>query len=995
PPGAALFVDGEAKGRAPAAGLELPRGPRKVRLELEGYEPVEAWAEVKAGSETRIERRLSREQGTVDLTSSVPEVMVTLRPEGGGEPVTAVTNVRGLRLDTGAWTVVFSKVNYFPEERRLAVARDRPVALHADLHSRRVWEIATPSTLKMVEVADLDGDGEFEIVISSQDTRVGAILEVRGLPSFVEKWSFRQDDFFTPVLQENIYAFTLTDLDRDGVLEVLASGPKSVLAFDGATGRRRFERAVHSVRRRAVADVDRDGRPDLLLGTSYLGLCAHGLASADPLWTYRPEGMDYVCTTPWFGDADGDGRPEVIIGSRDGALRCLRARDGAEAWTMRDADLWMADPCLADYDGDGRTDLAWTTRGGRFRLADPATGGPRGNWDLGKPWSGPTLPLDPDRDGSPDFFAVTEVGEIGRFAVRPGGPALLWSRSLEGSALTLPVLCDLDGDGALEAVLLCPARSLVLVVGADGDERARFRAEGTPLSVQPADLDDDGDLELVVATERSVAAFRVRSRPEILEIETGHPHEQPVLPGDFDGDGKLDYLFDRESILEAWDGAERRPMWRGPPGDWRDVIATPADVDGDGDQDLVVARGYKNAVCVLEGRSGAILWERQTGSAAYTPARVADLDADGKPEAVVFTRRGELLCLAAADGREKWSENLGAGIHPPAVADVDGDGRPEVVVDVPGRRPVVLVLDGATGREEARAEFRNRSTTATVACDVDGDGRADLFHGCFTGLFRRLDGRGRVVWKARHGLSPVHCTPVVRDVDGDGSAEVVYSTNDGSAFCLDAATGALKWSGRLGMLYGQNSLLPAVLDGVPSLLGFDDRGLVALDAKTGRARLSLETFGRVRSTPVLADLDGDGRADLLAYSPTGTLFRVEDFERFASRHRRPLGPLFSHRDLRDPLLARTLHRTERRGDAEGLARACAEAGAMGPDFLHLRLFCEGKVALLRGQWAEAARKFREALDQGSWIPGLRPFLASALLRTGEAPEADRRLREAL
>ena len=47
PDGATLMVDGEDRGSTPVRGLDTRRGPRRIRLEKAGYEPVETFLLVK------------------------------------------------------------------------------------------------------------------------------------------------------------------------------------------------------------------------------------------------------------------------------------------------------------------------------------------------------------------------------------------------------------------------------------------------------------------------------------------------------------------------------------------------------------------------------------------------------------------------------------------------------------------------------------------------------------------------------------------------------------------------------------------------------------------------------------------------------------------------------------------------------------------------------------------------------------------------------------
>jgi hypothetical protein len=110
------------------------------------------------------------------------------------------------------------------------------------------------------------------------------------------------------------------------------------------------------------------------------------------------------------------------------------------------------------------------------------------------------------------------------------------------------------------------------------------------------------------------------------------------------------------------------------------------------------------------------------------------------------------------------------------VADFDGDGQVEIglgIGDVVG----VYELDGGTVWEVTSID----DTRAHAGCsgyDFDGDGAYELLH-ADKHQFLILDGKtGAVLVRdTRHASSTLFEYPVVADVDGDGSAEIVVASN--------------------------------------------------------------------------------------------------------------------------------------------------------------------------------------------------------------------------
>jgi len=129
----------------------------------------------------------------------------------------------------------------------------------------------------------------------------------------------------------------------------------------------------------AVADLNGDGKPDVLIGgrdRGFLGVVYGPLAGKDELTVQRmwPEGQEpypprtRLSTNPVLADWDGDGLPDLILGLRGGE------RSRGVYWcrnvgTKREpkfgpSQLLVADHrgeitglCVADWNGDGRPDL--------------------------------------------------------------------------------------------------------------------------------------------------------------------------------------------------------------------------------------------------------------------------------------------------------------------------------------------------------------------------------------------------------------------------------------------------------------------------------------------------------------------------------------------------------------------------------------------------------------------------------------------------------------
>jgi outer membrane protein assembly factor BamB len=193
----------------------------------------------------------------------------------------------------------------------------------------------------------------------------------------------------------------------------------------------------------------------------------------------------------------------------------------------------------------------------------------------------------------------------------------------------------------------------------------------------------------------------------------------------------------------------------------------------------------------------------------------------------------------------------------PVVRDIDADGDPEVLLGTWGG-PVVL---GAGGDLEWHADGAAAHTTAVQA---DDDAALEVVTAGTDGL-RAYDGAtGDLEWERELRGSRVR---VAADVDGDGTVAAFVGRTDGTALAVDAATGETLWTTTLGT--GETAAVAPVLgdvdgDGSGELLTATGGGTVAVLAPEDGAELAAyERSVPVWTTPTPADLDDDGADEVL------------------------------------------------------------------------------------------------------------------------------------
>ncbi len=180
-----------------------------------------------------------------------------------------------------------------------------------------------------------------------------------------------------------------------------------------------------------------------------------------------------------------------------------------------------------------------------------------------------------------------------------------------------------------------------------------------------------------------------------------------------------------------------------------------------------VVAGLNSGAVVVVSRAGRPGWSRNLPD-KVTALASADLDRDGKPEALVGCADHFVYALDD-DGKQLWRfevEPGGRSAGPQQAriilpADLDADGTPEILVAAP--KLYCLNADGTRRWANLFAFWRNADLgdcRAVSAGDLDGDGKADVvasFYSAYPGM-RALDRHGKALTPAilNVGTSGIH-----------------------------------------------------------------------------------------------------------------------------------------------------------------------------------------------------------------------------------------------
>jgi hypothetical protein len=366
-------------------------------------------------------------------------------------------------------------------------------------------------------------------------------------------------------------------------------------------------------------------------------------------------------------------------------------------------------------------------------------------------FGGVMVVFDYNHDGRLDLFmlgAVSEGGAVRDLLLRNDGGGHFTDVTVE-AGLNSPrpstgcCVADFDNDGFADLFITGIGEQHLFRNTGKGrfedvtKQAGVDRLNSVCLGASFVDLDQDGDLDLVVAQYAATADLALAGLQG-----TGPVPRNPGLAV-FLNVGEAPALNPREDpvpLSVRFRRAEELSNLLGSPCAGTAVAVT--DLDSDGDLDLVVLADRTVPVMVLNGR--LLRFRRKSFAASLAPAGrwngalALDVNHDGLPD-LFFVRAGEpplLLLRRPGSGRDESRDGFDKGFieSPPFLQaqaiDIDMDGWPDVVGLSDRRKPVLLHNRGGRLIHARDALGPDAGWPADLlaisVADFDGDGYPDL-----------------------------------------------------------------------------------------------------------------------------------------------------------------------------------------------------------------------------------------------------------------------------
>ena len=306
---------------------------------------------------------------------------------------------------------------------------------------------------------------------------------------------------------------------------------------------------------------------------------------------------------------------------------------------------------------------------------------------------------------------------------------------------------DMDGDGDLDIVSASYEDDTIAWYENDGAANPSWTAADIATnadgarSVHAADMDGDGDLDIVSASyeDDTIAWYENDGAADpswaAADISTTASGAKSVYVADMDGDGDLDIVSAEDLNNQInWyvsDGA-LDPSWS------KLNVATSAmkangvhvaDLDGDGDLDIVSASSGDDTVAWYENNGAAYPsfsgTDIDTNADGAKSVYVADMDGDGDLDIVSASSADDTIAWYATEGAAALTDVTGAtcSVSPPLPAGLSIDGSTCTISGTPSVETsnttytITAVISGVTHQGSVRL---STSMFGTIASAVGG-----------------------------------------------------------------------------------------------------------------------------------------------------------------------------------------------------------------------------------------------------------------------------------
>jgi outer membrane protein assembly factor BamB len=577
----------------------------------------------------------------------------------------------------------------------------------------------------------------------------------------------------------------VADLNNDNIEDVIAAEYDNnyydaisiVYAIDGVNGNTIWTYSLlDGARSMTVSDLNNDNVVDVIVGAGKGSTTPDGRIHAingvngNSLWTFSPGGTGDTNGDVAVGNFNGDAYLDVAVACWDDYVYAINGQTGTQLWRTYIGSIFINAVSTGDVNGDTIDDVSFA----HSYLA-----------------------------GFTNYQGVLN-GVDG---------TSIWMQTVDYKVENT-LLADFNNDDVLEAVYGVQTDSDTVEIhvrnAGNGTLLWSYLLGTASLSADAFlyanDIDDDGDLDLVVGNEYVdfyIYAFDGTSNTPMWTSDLLNGYARDISFGDVVGDGNLNIIastYDRVQVLEA----NGTLTWYYAVAGTIRSVAT-ADFDNDGILDVAAGGGADNSgsppnpaksVWALKTTQSPLLWEYTFGE--YGNALdLGDLTSDSHLDVVtVCSLDDKVTAIDGELGTLLWTWIGTENLYAVTTGDFDNNGQVDVATA--GNDERVTALNGSNGN--ILWQFNTPTDQIYRKCleaaDLNADNNIDVIAGCDNSYIYAINGvSGTQLWSTSVGAAVNEIE--LAQMDGTGPLDIVAAVGAGASgekvVVLNGNNGQILW----------------------------------------------------------------------------------------------------------------------------------------------------------------------------------------------------------
>lgn len=281
---------------------------------------------------------------------------------------------------------------------------------------------------------------------------------------------------------------------------------------------------------------------------------------------------------------------------------------------------------------------------------------------------------------------------------------------------------------------------------------------------------------------------------------------------------------------------------------------------------------------------------------SLTPS-IADLDGDGYVDIAYVDKLGYVKVINGKTIKPLWKKLLPYQVQSPlgvVIADLNNNRLPDILI--PANNSIVYAIDGKTGTEIWSSPLLGGMFSGNpVVADLNGDGLQDIFICSHSGQVHiGYGGYANPTWSTLQVDARIKCTPSAGDVDNDGLPEVLVGTENGKVLVFDGTKDNFsqiinineEFQKAKGSFFEDHPIRQRILIGklnddryADFIVLTEQNHIIAMSSKDLKRlwydELAPGFLSSSIAPPALADLNNDGRLDVVLVTNENTIVAYE------------------------------------------------------------------------------------------------------------------------